>query len=100
MSKLPDELVDCVELRELDLSHNSFVSIPAVVFKLPKLKKLYLNNNYVMDADQSILPKETVIEEIDVRENPLTDSTRTFIKSLTKLTIHVSPEEEHEWDDL
>lgn len=48
MSKLPDELVDCMELRELDISHNSFVNIPPVVFKLPKLKKLNISHNFIM----------------------------------------------------
>ncbi|KAL7635117.1 UNVERIFIED_CONTAM: hypothetical protein RMT77_014103 [Armadillidium vulgare] len=100
MSKLPDELVDCIELRELDLSHNSFVGIPPVVFKLPKLRKVNLSHNFIMDADRSVLPKETSLEEIDVRENPLTDSTLNFIKTISTVTIHFSPPEEHEWDDL
>ena len=48
MSKLPDELRDCVELQRLDLSHNSFVDCPAVIIRLPKLKVIIANNNYIM----------------------------------------------------
>ena len=48
MSKLPEELADCVELQRLDLSHNSYVNLPSVVFRLPKIKAIYANNNYIM----------------------------------------------------
>ena len=48
MSKLPDELVQCIELKKIDLSHNSFTFMPTVIFKLPKVKSIDMSHNYVM----------------------------------------------------
>lgn len=55
---------------------------------------------FVSDADETVLPEESELEEIDARENPLSDSSHEFIKRIRTVTIHVSPPEEHEWDDL
>lgn len=51
MGKLPDELADLASLEILDISHNSFISLPTVVFKMPKLRRLMANDNKIIGKD-------------------------------------------------
>lgn len=48
INKLPDELADLAQLLRLDISHNLFLSLPKVVFKMPKLRQLKANNNAII----------------------------------------------------
>ena len=48
MSKLPDELADLMNLTKLNISHNSFIVLPPVVFKMPKLKELDASHNAII----------------------------------------------------
>lgn len=48
INKLPDELADLTQLLRLDISHNLFLSLPHVVFKMPKLRQLKANNNAII----------------------------------------------------
>lgn len=48
MTKLPDELADLSQLLRLDISHNSFLTLPSVVFKMAKLRQLLANNNAII----------------------------------------------------
>lgn len=53
MSKLPDEFSDLEQLETLDISHNSFISMPHVVFKIPQLKKLCAQQNRITGEGNS-----------------------------------------------
>jgi Leucine-rich repeat (LRR) protein len=53
MAKLPDELADMSSLQILDISHNSFLSLPMVVFKMAKLRKLLANNNAIIGKEST-----------------------------------------------
>lgn len=48
MSKLPDELSDLEKLERLDISHNSYIAMPNVVFHIPKLKYLNAQHNHIL----------------------------------------------------
>lgn len=48
MHKLPDELADLTQLLRLDISHNLFLNLPTVVFKMPALRHLKANNNAII----------------------------------------------------
>lgn len=48
MSKLPDELVDLAELEHLDISNNTFIALPHVAYRLPKLATLNANHNFIV----------------------------------------------------
>lgn len=48
MSTLPDELADLASLQRLDISHNTFINLPKVVFKMAKLRHLLANNNAII----------------------------------------------------
>lgn len=48
MSKLPDELADLSLLQNLDISFNSFITLPPVVFKMKKLRELKASDNQII----------------------------------------------------
>lgn len=48
MAKLPEELADLLSLEILDISHNTFLTLPIVVFKMKKLKELKANDNKII----------------------------------------------------
>lgn len=100
MSKLPEELADCIELQRLDLSHNSYVNLPSVIFRLPKIKGIYANNNYIMDLEIDGLERTKTLEEFDMRENPLTPKSHSALSQITKVRVHLTPREVEEWEDL
>ncbi|XP_042892009.1 leucine-rich repeat protein SHOC-2-like isoform X1 [Penaeus japonicus] len=100
MSKLPEELSDCIELQRLDLSHNSFVNLPNVVFRLPKVKAIFVNNNYIMDLEVEEVQKAKTLEELDVRENPLTIKSHDGLSKITGVRVTLTPRELEEWEDL
>jgi len=100
MSKLPEELKDCIELQRLDLSHNSFVNLPNVLFRLPKVKSIRVNNNYIMDIEAEEVKNAKTLEEFDARENPLTLQTYDALSKVKTVTVTLTPRELEEWEDL
>ncbi|PRD31033.1 UNVERIFIED_CONTAM: Leucine-rich repeat-containing protein 20 [Trichonephila clavipes] len=48
LSTLPEELKDLKELLRLDLSHNDFMILPKVAFKIPHLVFLSLKQNFIV----------------------------------------------------
>jgi Leucine-rich repeat (LRR) protein len=47
MSKLPEELVHLTQLAILNISHNAFLSLPRIVYELPKLEQLNAEKNHI-----------------------------------------------------
>lgn len=102
MSKLPDELAELACLGRLDISHNSFITLPQVVFKMPKLKQLLANNNNIIevDADEGMINSDS-LELVDLRHNPLTPQCHGRLKNATvKFHIELSDREKEDWEDL
>ena len=54
MTRLPDELANLAQLLRLDMSYNSFLTLPSVVFKMPKLRQLLANNNAIIGKFKSV----------------------------------------------
>lgn len=48
MSKLPEELADLAELETLDISHNAYITLPHVVYRMRKLSHLCAQNNHIV----------------------------------------------------
>lgn len=48
MSKLPEELAELQALERLDISHNTFIALPSVAWRIPQLKRLLANNNFII----------------------------------------------------
>lgn len=101
MSKLPDELAD-LALERLDISHNSFTTLPQVVFKMPKLRQLYANNNSIIEveSDEKSIKSES-LELVDLRNNPLTPQCYERLRA-AKLHFHIDLSErvQEDWEDL
>jgi hypothetical protein len=57
MSKLPEELADLAELERLDISHNAYIALPHVVYKMPKLLHLQAQNNHIVGMYQQMSPQ-------------------------------------------
>lgn len=100
MSRLPDELADLNELIHLDISHNSFTTLPHAVYKMPKLVKLSANNNYIIDVEVERLQEAPSLQEVDLQNNPLSARTHTALEAVTSPHILVSVREVEDWEDL
>ena len=50
MSSLPDELSEMTQLESVDISNNSFISLPDCLFKAPKMVRVMVNKNFVAGA--------------------------------------------------
>uniref|UniRef100_A0A0A9W046 Leucine-rich repeat-containing protein 20 n=1 Tax=Lygus hesperus TaxID=30085 RepID=A0A0A9W046_LYGHE len=100
MSKLPDELADLAELERLDLSHNAFINLPGVVYKMPKLITLIANSNHIIEVDVDRLNASRSLESVDLRENPLPRNTESALQNISRIRVVLSPRELEEWEDL
>ncbi|KAF6204689.1 hypothetical protein GE061_018850 [Apolygus lucorum] len=100
MSKLPDELADLAELERLDLSHNAFINLPGVVYKMPKLITLIANSNHIIEVDVDRLSASRSLESVDLRENPLPRNTESALQNISRIRVVLSPRELEEWEDL
>lgn len=102
MAKLPDELADLNHLETLDISNNSFLSLPSVVFRLKKLKKLIAHTNKIIEIDFDLLDtKNNSLEIVDLRFNPLTGICIDIIKEAkVNFKVEFSERIKEEWEDL
>ena len=102
MAKLPDELSDLASLESLNISHNNFISLPSVVFKMKKLKILNANNNKIIEIDFDLYDeKNSSLESVDLRFNPLTGYCYDTLKTAKKnFKIELSERQKEDWEDL
>ncbi|XP_054271695.1 leucine-rich repeat-containing protein 40-like [Macrosteles quadrilineatus] len=100
MSKLPDELADLAELESLDISHNSFISLPLVAYRMPKLATLKANNNHIVEVDIERLKASPSLQEVDLQDNPVSSSCHNNLQKVTSLRIMLSPRQLEDWEDL
>lgn len=102
MAKLPDELCDLNCLETLDISNNSFLSLPPVVFKLKNLKKLIAHTNKIIEIDFDLLDvNKTKLELVDLRFNPLTGICIDILKEANvNFKVEFSERQKEEWEDL
>ncbi|XP_055539908.1 leucine-rich repeat-containing protein 20 isoform X2 [Wyeomyia smithii] len=101
MARLPDELADLHSLELLDISHNSFITLPAVVFKMRKLRKLRANNNAIIDIDRDEIIASDSLELVDLRHNPLTPICHELLSNANvSFRIELSERVKEEWEDL
>ena len=47
MSTLPEEVSSCSQLETVDISHNSFISLPNCLLNLPKIIKINAKKNFI-----------------------------------------------------
>lgn len=102
MAKLPDELAELNFLETLDISNNSFLTLPPVVFKLKKLKKLIAHTNKIIEIDFDLLDlSNNSLELVDLRFNPLTGICMDILKEAkVNFRIEFTERQKEEWEDL
>ncbi|KAK9498989.1 hypothetical protein O3M35_003514 [Rhynocoris fuscipes] len=100
MSKLPDELADLAELERLDISHNAFINLPHVAYKMPKLTTLNASNNHIVEIDVERLKGSPSLVEVDLQNNPIPPNTIAALNNLTTIRVTLTLREPEEWEDL
>lgn len=105
LSSLPDELRDMKELQKLNLSHNDFLIVPKVAFKIPHLVYLNLKKNFIVEVDVSKIRSAPALRELNLEENPLTKTSFVQLQSLpsSRVLVHVTalrPEDDDSDDDF
>ncbi|KAH0952662.1 hypothetical protein HN011_006457 [Eciton burchellii] len=100
MSKLPEELAELQALERLDISHNTFIALPPVAWRIPQLKQLLANNNFIIDVDVEKLRHAPALEFVDLQANPLLPRLYDLLCTLTGVRIELSPRQVEEWEDL
>ncbi len=89
LTSLPPELFRLKNLQLLELSHNNIKVLPAEINKLINLEKiLYWNNGITTLAEE--IGKLKDLKELQLNENPISDSEKAKIKKLlpnTKITF-------------
>lgn len=83
---LPDTLSQLHKLETLDLRHNKFSeNIPAVIYKIPSLEKLWLRYNHIKNVSKDI--KNLInVRMIDLRNNNISELP-SEIGCLSSMTI-------------
>ena len=61
MSKLPEECGQMANLERLDISHNTFISLPTCIFRMASLQQLKANDNHIVGKCNSIIDKFILI---------------------------------------
>eukprot|EP00096_Caligus_rogercresseyi_P005054 TRINITY_DN1987_c0_g1_i1.p1 TRINITY_DN1987_c0_g1~~TRINITY_DN1987_c0_g1_i1.p1 ORF type:complete len:186 (-),score=57.34 TRINITY_DN1987_c0_g1_i1:1351-1908(-) len=103
LSNLPDEFEDCRELETVDISHNSFISLPFCFYSMKKLKEIKASKNFISDIDVDAARATGTLEIINVEDNPLSRPCLEILASKSQgqqLTIKFTSRELEEWEDL
>jgi len=104
VSSLPTEMTNCTQLEHVDISSNSFVTLPPVLGQIPSLKTILARKNYLADVDVEIILGASNLETIDIEENPLSKKTYDEMSELSgsesRVRILLSPRTQEDWEDL
>ncbi|XP_050312537.1 leucine-rich repeat-containing protein 40-like isoform X2 [Anthonomus grandis grandis] len=100
MSKLPEECAELANLERLDISHNTFVSLPSCALRMPKLLSLKANDNHIIDVEVDQITEAPSLETMDLERNPLSPRIHDQLLRITKIAVALSPRETEDWEDL
>ena len=98
ISALPEEISQCRQLLNVDISHNSFISLPNCVLKLPKITEINAKKNFIAEIDVEDASKS--LESLNLEENPLTRTCQNNLSLILTFKIHMTSRELEEWEDL
>jgi len=101
LSTLPAEITEFTQLEKLDISNNSFISLPEGLFSLPALSSINARKNFIADIDvEVLLNKESNVETLNLEENPLNRDCQESLANIDTIRITMTPRELEEWEDL
>ena len=100
ISMLPGEMTNCTQLESIDISSNSFVTLPPVLAEMPSITKIIARKNYVAELDVEVVASLGNLATLNLEENPLNKTTYEDLERLTSLQILLSPRTMEEWEDL
>merc|ERR1719376_1555024 len=101
ISSLPEEISECTQLETVDISHNSFLSVPPCLLSLPAIVSINARKNFVADVEVELIEAATnTLETIDLQDNPLTRECQEALEQFNTIRIKVTPREMEEWEDL
>jgi len=100
ISALPEELSKLHQLETVDISQNLFVSLPNCLFNLPKIIQINASKNSITDVDVEMISTCESLENLNLKENPLTRDCQDNMSSIANKQILTTPREMEEWEDL
>jgi len=100
ISSLPEEMNNCTALETVNISQNSFISIPSVIFTIPTIKEIDARKNFIADVDAEIVSSCTALESLNLEENPVSSESYDKLSEITSVTITLTPRKLEEWEDL
>lgn len=100
ISTLPEEMNNCTALETINISQNSFISIPNVIFSIPTIKKIDAKKNFIADVDAEIVKSCGALEDLNLEENPVSSESYDKLKEITSITITLTARKLEEWEDL
>jgi len=101
ISVLPGEMTNCAQLERIDISFNSFVTLPPVLAEMPSLVEINARRNYVAELDlEAMVAGLCSLESLNLEENPVNKNTYEELERLTKVRVLLSPRNTEEWEDL
>jgi len=100
MSSLPEEIAECTQLERVDISQNSFISLPNCLLTLPALVSLDARKNFIADVDVEAMTSCSSLENVNLEENPLSRETSQALSNIETIRVTITPREVEEWEDL
>ena len=100
MSSLPEEISQCTQLESVDVSYNTFISLPNCLFNLPKIIQINAKKNFIAECEVDLIRTCGSLESLNLEENPLTRDCQSKLELITTINIQLTPKEVEEWEDL
>jgi len=102
ISMLPTELSACTSLERVNISGNSFIQLPPVLFDIPSLVTIDAAKNFIaevenVDALKTSLP---ALQSLHLENNPLKKEAYEALLEVTSCKVVLSPREKEDWEDL
>ena len=100
LSTLPREMVHCKQLKMVDISSNNFVEIPSVLLEIETVTDINAKNNFIAEVNDEDIENHKNLEEVNLKNNPLTTSCHERLRRINKVSIVISEKKLEEWEDL
>ena len=59
MFTLPEEVTELTQLEAVDISHNSFISLPSYLFNARKISTVSAKKNFIVEVDVDLIVDKT-----------------------------------------